>query len=419
MSRFLLYIFVHLYSLAWESFRFLLPILDSKGTRFSKLFVKERSVLPPVIKRASRTVWIHASSLGESKVLYKFLRILEEKYPEASFVLTAVTDTGVDYLRSHRTDSVCGVGFLPFDTAPLMDRMVRQLNITRLWLVETEIWPAMLWACYRNKVPVGIVNARMEEKSFRVYHYFKVILKPLFEHMDVILAQDEVYAARFKAMGASPAIVHLTGNLKSRIIINRSSTSQRDSIRNSMKLDRNSTVITAGCIHPGEAAVIKKAADLLAAKGYQWRWIVVPRHLEKTQLILEELGNDTLHTKTVDLSGEWDMCLIERLGILEDMYMISDSAVMGGTFVNVGGHNIWEAVQYAIPVFFGPDYHKQRESCGRVLDAGVGFCVRNAEELTAGLMKALNSDASAFSSKMSVFIESMKEDVNPLEAYLP
>lgn len=419
MSRFLLYMFIHLYSLLLESFRFFLPVLDSKGTQYSKLFVKERFELPAVNKRAPEAIWIHASSLGESKVLYKFLKIMEGKHPEASFVLTAVTKTGVDYLRRHKTDSVCAVGFLPFDTIPLMDRMIKQFAVTRLWLVETEIWPAMLWTCLRNSIPVGIVNARIEKKSFRVYYYFKILLKPLFKHMDVILAQDKVYAARFEAMGASSDIIHSTGNLKSRIIINRPSTIQRDSFRNRMKLNHDNTVIAAGCVHPGEAVIIRQAAGILASKGYQWKWVVVPRHLEKTPAILEELGNGTLHTKTVDLSGEWDMCLIEKLGIMEDMYMISDSAVMGGTFINVGGHNVWEAVQFGIPVFFGPDYHKQRESCGRILDAGVGFCVDNAKELAEGLIKVLKTGTSSFSFNMSTFIKTMKKDANSMESYLP
>ena len=419
MNRFLLYVLIHVYSLLLELLRFLLPLLDSKGKKFSKLLIRERFGLLLVKKRVSKTIWIHASSLGESKVLYKFFKILEEKYPDTSFVLTAVTKTGVDYLNRHKTDSVCAVGFLPFDTIPLMSRMIKQCNITRLWLVETEIWPAMLWVCLVNNIPVGIVNARMEKKSFKLYHYFLIVLKPLFGHMDSILAQDKMYAARFEAMGASSNNIHITGNLKSQVIINRSSVAQRDLFRRMMNLNHDSTVITAGCIHPGEAVIIRKAADILYSKGYNWKWIVVPRHLEKTPVILEELGKDTLHTKTINFSGEWNMCLIEKLGILEDMYMLADSAVLGGTFVNVGGHNVWEAVQYAIPVFFGPDYHKQQESCDRILNAGVGFCVNNEEELADGLVRVLETNPASISSNMSVFIEAMRKNEISLESYIP
>lgn len=418
MNRFLLFVCIHFYSLIVEFFRFLLPFLDSKGTRYSKQLGKERFVLPRTLKKVSESIWIHASSIGESKVLYKFLRILERKYPDTSFVLTAVTKTGVDFLRLHTTDSVCAVGILPIDTIPMMNKMIRKFTITRVWLVETEIWPAMLWACFKNKIPVGIVNARMEKKSFVMYHYFKIFLQPLFEHMDVILAQDRVYADRFRAMGALSDIIHITGNLKSRIIINRSSAKQKDLLRSTMKLNRNDIVITAGCIHPGEANIIRKTADILNDRGYRWKWVVVPRHPEKAPAIFKELGKDTLHSKSVTLSDEWKMCLIEKLGILENMYMISDSAVIGGTFINVGGHNVWESVQFAIPVFFGPDYHKQRESCTRILKAGVGFCVENANNLAEGLINVLTRDTTDFSKNMSRFIHTIEKDAD-MEKYLP
>lgn len=419
MNRFLLYVLIHVYSLLLELVRFLLPLLDSKGTKFSKLFIRERFKLPIVNRQASQTIWVHASSLGESKVLVTFLKIFERKYPNASFVLTAVTKTGVDYLNRHKTDSVCAVGFLPLDTIPLMSRMIKQFTVARLWLVETEIWPAMLWVCLINNIPVGIVNARMEKKSFTLYHYFVTVLKPLFEHMDSILAQDKTYAARFKAMGASPDKIHITGNIKSHVSIKPPSHQQKDVLRRNINLNHESTVITVGCIHPGEAKIIRNAAEILNSRGYQWKWIIVPRHLDKTPVILEELGDEALHTKTITFSDEWNMCLIEKLGILEDMYMIADSAVLGGTFINVGGHNIWEAMQFAVPVFFGPDYHAQRESCERILSAGVGFCVNNEEELADGLARVLDTNPTRVSSNMSVFMETMRKNEMQLESYIP
>ena len=419
MQRFLLYISIHVYSLLLELLRLLLPLFDSKGTKFSKLLIRERLNLPNVRKRTSKTIWVHASSLGESKVLYKFLKILDQKYPDVSFVLTAVTKTGVDFLNCHKTDSVSAVGFLPLDTIRLMSRMVKHFNITRLWLVETEIWPAMLWVCLIKTIPVGIVNARMEKKSFKFYHYFLMVLKPVFEQMDCILAQDKMYAARFEAMGVSPGNIHVTGNIKSRVIIRPPAPNQKDLFRRKLNLTEKSTVITAGCVHPGEAKIIRNAADVLSSRGYQWKWIIIPRHLNKVPVILEELGKETLHTKTIDFSDEWNMCLIEKLGILEDMYLIADAVVLGGTFVNVGGHNIWEAMQFAVPIFFGPDYHAQRESCERVLSAGVGFCVNNENELAEGLLRVLATHPADISSNMSVFMEAMKKNEQPLESFIP
>jgi 3-deoxy-D-manno-octulosonic-acid transferase len=220
-------------------------------------------------------------------------------------------------------------------------------------------------------------------------------------------------------MGVSPSAIEVTGNLKSRIIIKPPAKTQRDFLRRSMNCNPDSLVITAGCVHQGEASVIREALIILNAQRQRWQCVVVPRHLEKTPAILEELGEGALHAKTIELSDRWNICLIEKLGILEDMYMIADAAVIGGTFVPVGGHNVWEAVQFGIPVFFGTHHHKQQQSYRRLLDAGVGLCVDNAKELAEGLKRILGSGSSGFASAMSVFMESVKEDVNSLERYIP
>ena len=422
MGRFILFLGIHFYSGVMECIKATLPLLKTKSAKIRKLHVKERSFLPgaDAPQCGSTVVWIHASSLGESKVVIKFITTLKEKYPDTRYVLTAITESGVEYLRRHRDDSVCAVDFLPFDTIPLMRRMIRRYDIRRVWLVETEIWPSMLWVCLTNSIPVGVVNGRMEEKSFRLYHIFHFVLRFFFDRMEAVLAQDKTYADRFIAMGAPAAKVHITGNIKSRMMINPPSTQQKHSLRAGLGITPAETVITVGCIHPQEALIIKDAADILDARGYRWKWIVLPRHIDKSQLILKELGESTTCVKKMDLSHTGSRCLIEMYGIMEDMYMIADGAVLGGTFVSdVGGHNIWEAVQFSIPVFFGPYYYKQQQSYDRVLAAGVGFCVRDAAELAQRLIATVKDDSGALHSKTNAFRDTMKKNVSPLESYLP
>jgi len=421
MSRLLLFICIHLYSVLLEIIRIILSLLQGVHKRSARWHLRERSVIP-VGKfdcHADTIIWIHAASLGEAKVVYKFLAILEDKNPDHKYILTAVTETGVTYLRSHKKDSVCAVRFLPLDTVGRMQRMLDYYSVSRVWLMETEIWPGMLWACRKKKVPVGVFNARIEKKSFKLYHRFLLLLKPLFAHFDIILAQDKEYANRYKKMGARSEVIHVTGNVKSQIVIRPPKSEQRNTLRQALNLQPENTVITVGCVHPGEAKIIRETIDICTKKGLQWKWIIIPRHLNKTQIILEELGNSTVHCSKAELSGDWDICCIEKMGILEDMYMIADFAVLGGTFIDVGGHNIWEAVQFGIPVFFGPDYYTQQASCARVLKAGTGFCVKDAHELAEGLITVIQKEESRFSDAMAAFIETVNKKATTLESYIP
>jgi 3-deoxy-D-manno-octulosonic-acid transferase len=400
--------------------RLVLSLLSNRKNKESYWHIRERSGFPAASENCKdkEVIWIHAASLGEAKILIKFASILQKKYSDTLLILTAVTESGVTYLRRHKTESVCAVGFLPIDTIFLMNKMINTFTISRVWLIETEIWPAMLWTCLIKNIPVGIVNARMEVKSFKIYKSFLWMLKPFFTHIDIILAQDKKYAARFEALGTSRDSIHIIGNIKSYITIKAPAPEKKLFIRHKMNLGDEDTVITAGCIHPDETDVIKKTIEILKSKGYTWKWIVVPRHLNKSLIIKRGLGENTIMTQDMDLSVEWDVCVIDSFGILEDLYKIADSAVLCGTFNNIGGHNVWEAVQFAIPVFFGPDYHTQQESSEQILEAGVAFCVNNSDELAHGLIKAINNNKNVFSTGVTKLKKSMQKEISSLESYI-
>jgi 3-deoxy-D-manno-octulosonic-acid transferase len=147
----------------------------------------------------------------------------------------------------------------------------------------------------------------------------------------------------------------------------------------------------------------------------EWRWIVVPRHLSAVPLILEAFGSMVVHLSEMQSETPFSVGVIERYGILEEMYSIADAAVVGGSFVTVGCHNVWEAAQYGIPVFFGPHYFSQQESCRRLLEAGVGFSVDDGEALYAALIRVLHTDARTYIASQTAFSQTISKSSNILE----
>jgi 3-deoxy-D-manno-octulosonic-acid transferase len=92
---------------------------------------------------------------------------------------------------------------------------------------------------------------------------------------------------------------------------------------------------------------------------------------------------------------------------------------VGGTFVSVGGHNVWDAAQFGVPVFFGPDFHTQQESCEQLIEAGVGFTAATAEELAELIATVLKSDTSGFAGALSAFIQSANARRDEIGRMLP
>ena len=383
--------------------------------------VAQRAGLPilrePIGDRS--VTWIHAASMGEAKLAMKFLRLLQKKRHSDAYVLTATTRSGVNYLHAHAAAGVVATGFLPFDSLRRMRALLNAFKVRRVWLMETEIWPAMMASCLRSGVAVGIVNGRMEEKSFAVYRRFKALCAPLFETLDIVLAQNELYASRFRSMGSRPEAIHIVGNLKSLVDITAPSSAKRRMLRTSLCIGDADFVLTAGCIHAGEGKALKETLTALKQAGRKVKCIVVPRYLHETASLLNALGPDIAHVHEIAISHDWDTCLIDKMGILDDMYKAADAAFIGGTFVAVGGHSIWDAAQFALPVFFGPDYHTQRDSFNMLMCAGVAFSAASPGELALRIASIMNGNREFLTQAYAGLMESSRKQIDHIEGLLP
>ncbi len=369
--------------------------------------------------RNRSVVWIHAASLGEAKLLFKFLEILEQRHPEDLYLLTAATRNGVKYLESRDVKSVCATGFLPLDTIPLVSGLVDHFRVTRVWLLETELWPSMLWTCRRKGIPVGIVNARIEEKSFSNYKRFRGVLKFLFGCFDVVLAQNETYAQRFAELGVKTENIHIVGNLKSHIMIKRPPRKEWLALRKGLNISDNQPVITAACVHAPEGRTLRVCLDILKKNKMHCKLIVVPRHLQDVPDLLKQLGGNALHLRDITTSRKWDICVIEKIGILDEMYKIADAAIVGGTFDSTGGHNVWDPAKFGIPVFFGPDYHTQIDGCEKLITAGVGFKAEESRDLATLILRVMKTEAKKFVNAQLLFQETINKRQAVLEPLIP
>lgn len=414
-------LFVFFYSAVLEICRAVVvpPLLLTKSAAAWNIRDRLGTPQPAHINSGRPVVWMHAASLGESKLLLKFLDILKKKHPGQVYVLTATTRAGVEHLKAVRDDRVVAAGYFPFDTIGLMKKMVRQFAVSRLWLMETELWPSLLWVCMHERVPVGIVNARMEKKSYRPFKLARFLCEPMFRYLDIVLAQSAAYASRFERLGVRPAALHIIGNLKNAVELRRPMPSERNPLRAAMKIAANDFVLTAGCLHAGEGRILTETLDKINKLGGRVKCIVVPRYPDETPSLMKELGPKTLCLRETSAAAAWDTCLVDKFGVLEDMYRISDAAFVGGTFVAVGGHNVWDAAQFGIPVFFGPDFHTQEESCKKLLDAGVGFMAQSGDDLAALILQTAKTDRSVFAGALSRFIQGVQDRQKEIEQVLP
>jgi 3-deoxy-D-manno-octulosonic-acid transferase len=234
-----------------------------------------------------------------------------------------------------------------------------------------------------------------------------------------VLVQNEEYSRRFTEIGVDRSRIKIMGNIKSRVSVKRPSLEEWKRLRRHMSVSEDSVVVTAGCIHAGEAPVIREAIDFLASLKTDWKWIIVPRYIDDVPAIMGAIGADAVLAREPFIAKEWRTCVIGAYGVMQDLYRIADAAVVGGSFIDNGCHNVWEAAQFCIPVIWGAHYYEQRESCETLLGAGVGFTASNGTDLAEKLVRVLKTDAKSFIKSMQEFMARHASDTASIEQVIP
>jgi 3-deoxy-D-manno-octulosonic-acid transferase len=423
MNTFTLILLIHIYNSLIKTAKVLAIIFLRFTPYWKKWNIYERLNIPQTNNNLSingnNVVLLHGASLGECKLLVKFLEILRKKNPSNKYVLTSVTSTGVEFLKSLKNSDIIAVGFFPFDTLSLMNSLIKKYSVNRVWIMETEIWPCFMFSCIKNNVLVGLVNARLEEKSLKYYLRFNFFFKHFFLWPDIILAQSNEYAERFKKLGIAQNKIKVCGNLKSFIKFKNVSQEEKNKLRGLLNIEINSICIAFGCIHLEEAKAIKEAIILFKSFNIPAKFILVPRYLKDAKPLADSFDNNALILTELYTTQKWDICIIQRMGILENTYMLSDCAVICGTFDNTGGHNMWDAVQFGIPVFFGPNYETQKQSAQILIDAKIGFCAQSGKELANMIYKTLIENKKEIEQSYSSFKLKLNNNINVFESMLP
>ena len=293
-------------------------------------------------------IWIHTASLGEVNAVKPLVKRLLDTYPQKTFLMTSVTQTGL--AAAKEISGKLFVHQFPLDVPHIMKKAFKVFKPTLVVLVETEIWPCMLNQAYKQKIPVLIVNARISQKSYNRYKKIRFFLRRELSNIKLICAQSENDAEKYSQLGFSNVVN--TSNLKFSIELPDYET---HILRHAWNYQFNDFIIALGSSRPGEEILIKELFYKLKDLIPRLKIIITPRHLEKIPEILTlfETGEYSLFS---DPDHSKPFLIIDEIGILPQIYALSDIAIIGGSFVDLGGHNPLEAIWYEKPVIIGNFY---------------------------------------------------------------
>lgn len=360
---------------------------------------------PTTRSPAGRPLWIHAASLGELEGLRALLAAPGGR-PADPLLLTVLSVSARDRAADLERTGV-RVRFAPLDLWFCLLPFLRRERPRGLLLVETELWPATLFLCRVQGVPVAVVNGRLSARKWGTTRFLRPLLVAELSRVATCAAQSEADAMRFRRLGLSRVTV--AGNLKYR----------RADVREELSREGDGRFLfVAGSLRRGEEAVLD------AVRGLDLTVVVAPRHrrehehwmaaLRRRNLVglprsrqplavppkhqlRDAMPRGELRQATAQLlargSGEQEtVLLLDTHGELGSWYAVADAAFVGGTLAPFGGHNLFEPAREGVPVAFGPHTGGVRDLAEPLLRTGGGREVRTAEEL-AGWLRMLRSDA--------------------------
>ncbi|WP_455757658.1 lipid IV(A) 3-deoxy-D-manno-octulosonic acid transferase [Sulfurimonas sp.] len=288
-------------------------------------------------------IWFHVCSFGEAKALKPILDLLKDK----DIKITTVTHTGQAQARKYGVD----VRYLPYEMfLPFWAKKQRVLVV-----LEAEFWYMLFSVMSAKGARVILLNARISEKSAKKYLQFAWFYKKMLRHVEIIYAQSEADKNRFIALGAQN--IEVVGNIKLAGEIKKTKEYKKP----------DAEVIVAGSTHESEEESVLKAFVEYRKQGDS-RLIVVPRHPERFDSVYELMSQyASIHSLSLSRFStcqdfKSDMVLVDTMGELNNIYAISDIAIVGGAFKEkVGGHNPLEPAFFGCKIITGKHFHDQRE----------------------------------------------------------
>jgi 3-deoxy-D-manno-octulosonic-acid transferase len=366
--------------------------------------ISERFGRVPV--SAGPTIWLHAVSVGETIASVPIVRALQQSQ-NAQVVITTTTATGSAQVKRLFGDSVKHYYF-PFDVSFFMSRFMRRLKVRALLIMETEIWPNLLYVAKKKIVPVYLLNARMAPQSAMRYARYPKLTAWMLNHFTGVLARYKQDAERFIKLGLESAQCQVVGDMKFDMSLDDAQIFKGKKWREAIS---NRFVWIAASTHRGEDDMLLTTHQQLLNSVPNALLILVPRHPERFQQVLALVKSRNLICVCRSETTCWqdaEVVLGDTMGELMAYYAAADSVFMGGTWVPVGGHNFIEPARLGKVLFSGPYYHHFQQLVDLLVANQALQVVANENQLAQQLCLAAN-DQSVIDQKGAAALNAVTE----------
>jgi 3-deoxy-D-manno-octulosonic-acid transferase len=275
---------------------------------------------------------------------------------------------------------------------------MRRIRPTILVLAELELWPNLIKAAKDHGARVAITNGRMSDHSFPGYRRIRPLVAAVLRQIDLIAAQSDELAGRFRALGAPADRVVVTGSLKYDGAKTDRNNPLTQALRQLAGFADDDIIFLAGSTQEPEEQYVVDIFRRLAPQHPRLRLLIVPRHPERFDAVAELLDASNLRWQRrstlnrqppAEPVATGPILLVDTIGELGAWWGVAQIAFVGGSFGDRGGQNMIEPAAYGAAVSFGPNTWNFRDIVAALTASDAVVVVQNAEQLERFVSRCL------------------------------
>jgi 3-deoxy-D-manno-octulosonic-acid transferase len=334
-----------------------------------------------------RSIWVHAVSVGEVLAAEPIIKEIQHRFPGRDIVITSMTPTSSEQIIKRFGSRVFHV-YAPYDLPFMVNAFLNRVKPECLIIMETELWPNMIHQVMARKCPVVIANARLSERSAKGYRRLKPAIGWMLNELSLVLCQYQNDADRFESLKIAREKIFVTGSVKFDLDVDSSHAEKCQNIR--VNLPVKKPIWIAASTHEGEDEKLLQVHKELRVYLPDALLILVPRHPERFESAEQhavKYGFETSkRTSEAAIPSDAEVYVVDTMGELMDFYAMSDIAFIGGSLVEVGGHNPIEPGALGLPIVIGPHHFNFEAICHQLVTANAMEIVQDESELLKHLV---------------------------------
>ena len=339
-------------------------------------------------KKTNKKIWIHAASVGELMSIVPVIKRLEKNKKIKNIILTTSTTSSAKIFKKLRLKKTSHVYF-PLDNNYLVKKFINYWQPELSIFIDSEIWPNMIKNLHLRNIPIIIMNARITENSFNRWQIFPNFANQVFGKISLALPQNLETLKYLKLLKVKN--IKVAGNLKY-----YGDKNNQDGASKALKDKfRNFKVWCAASTHNNEEILMGKLHKNLKKKEKKLITIIIPRHINRANEIIDDLNNLDLktitHSSNKKLQKDTDIYLVDSYGESSMFYNLTNITFVGGSIIKHGGQNPLEPLRLGNYIINGPNVRNFKEIYTFLNNLKMSSSTSNISTMEKIILKRLNS----------------------------